>query len=53
VHSDPPNGHGRVRIGSRPGENARFLVTEEDVRAIHDALHALSNGRSRGEGAGS
>ncbi|HEY6448309.1 MAG TPA: copper homeostasis protein CutC [Acidobacteriaceae bacterium] len=45
VHAASQNGNARVRIGSHPGENARFLVTEEDVRAIHSALQSLGNGR--------
>lgn len=43
----PPAGDGGgARIGSHPGENARFLVTEEDVRAIHSTLESLTNGHS-------
>jgi copper homeostasis protein len=49
VVSPAENGNARVRIGSRPGENARFLVTEEDVRAIHHALESLSIRRSHDE----
>lgn len=42
----PASNGGGARIGSHPGENARFLVTEEDVRAIHATLESLANGRS-------
>jgi copper homeostasis protein len=53
VKSAPPNGKSRVRIGSHTGEYARYLVNEEDVRGIHDALESLGasagrNGKLRG-----
>lgn len=53
VKSAPPNGKSRVRIGSDAGEYARYLVNEEDVRGIHDALESLGaaaerNGKVRG-----
>lgn len=47
LHSNPGNGHTRARIGSRPGENARFLVTEEDVRAVHTTLESLADRPAR------